>query len=229
MHARVNTIQRGHERARRNLPAGAGDRCDARASGVELHGAHGFLLSSFLSPYTNKRTDEYGGSLKNRVRIVAEIVDLIKTSVDPEFPVLIKTNSDDGLGDAGTNADNFPRLARALEETGIDALEISGAKPAREDIDAPEDQSYFAPYAENLDLHIPVISTGGNKSIDVIEEICQRGKVDFFGFARPLIAEPDLPNRWLTMSADAQCACISCNQCLGYLFKGHHLVTCQVM
>jgi 2,4-dienoyl-CoA reductase-like NADH-dependent reductase (Old Yellow Enzyme family) len=202
---------------------------EAEFDGVEIHGAHGFLLSSFLSPYTNKRTDEYGGSLKNRVRIVAEIVDGIKTSVDPDFPVLIKTNSDDGLGDAGTNAANYPQLARELEKTGIDAIEVSGAKPARQDIDAPENQSYFALYADHLDLRIPVISTGGNKSIDVVEGICRRGKVDFFGFARPLIAEPDLPNRWLEGAADAQCACISCNQCLGYLSKGHHLVTCQVM
>jgi 2,4-dienoyl-CoA reductase-like NADH-dependent reductase (Old Yellow Enzyme family) len=202
---------------------------EAEFDGVEIHGAHGYLLNTFLSPYTNKRTDAYGGSLENRVRIVAEIVDRIKTSVDPDFAVLIKTNCDDGLGDAGTNADNFPQLARELEKTGIDALEISGAKPAREDIDAPENQSYFAPYADHLDLRIPVISTGGNKSIDVIEGICQRGKVDYFGFARPLIAEPDLPNRWLEMAADAQCECISCNQCLGYLFKGHNLVTCQIM
>jgi 2,4-dienoyl-CoA reductase-like NADH-dependent reductase (Old Yellow Enzyme family) len=201
---------------------------EAEFDGVEIHGAHGYLLNTFLSPYTNQRTDTYGGSLENRVRIVAEIVDRIKTLIDPDFTVLVKTNCDDGLGDGGTNADNFPRLARALEKTGIDALEISGAKPAREDLETPESQSYFAPYADSLDLRIPVISTGGNKSIDVIEGICQRGKVDFFGFARPLIAEPDLPNRWLTMDADAQCECISCNQCLGYLFKGNKLVTCQV-
>lgn len=202
---------------------------EAGFDGVEIHCAHGYLLNTFLSPYTNKRTDVYGGSLENRVRIVAEIVDRIKTSVDPDITVLIKTNCDDGLGDAGTNADNFPQLARELEKAGIDALEISGAKPAREDLDMPEKQSYFAPYADSLDLRIPVISTGGNKSIDVVEGICQRGKVDFFGFARPLIAEPDLPNRWLEMVTDAQCKCISCNQCLDYLFKGHNLVTCQIM
>ena len=202
---------------------------EAEFDGVEIHGAHGYLLNTFLSPYTNKRTDAYGGALENRVRIVAEIVDRIKTSVHPDFAVLVKTNCDDGLGDAGIHAANFPQLAHELEKTGIDAIEISGAKPARKDIDAPEKQSYFAVYAENLDPLIPVISTGGNKSIDVVEEICQRGKVDFFGFARPLIAEPDLPNRWLEMVGDAQCECISCNECLDYLFEGQKLVTCQVM
>jgi 2,4-dienoyl-CoA reductase-like NADH-dependent reductase (Old Yellow Enzyme family) len=154
-------------------------------------------------------------------------VDGIKTAVDPDFVVLIKTNCDDGLGDAGIYAGNFPQLGDALAKTGIDALEVSGAKPARDHIDEPEQQSYFAPYAESLDLAIPVISTGGNKSVEVIEKICQRGKVHFFGFARPLILEPNLPNRWLAMEGDPQCDCISCNKCLTYLFEGKKLVTCQ--
>jgi len=200
---------------------------EAGFDGVEIHCAHGFLLNTFLSPYTNKRADKYGGSVQNRVRIIGEIVDGIKTSVDPDFPVLIKTNSDDGMGDAGINIDNFPQLADELVKTGIDAIEISGAKPAREDLDEPEKQSYFAVYAEKLNVDIPVITTGGNKSIDVVEKICQRGKVDYFGFARPLILEPDLPKRWLEMVGDVECDCISCNQCLVYLHEGNKLVTCQ--
>jgi 2,4-dienoyl-CoA reductase-like NADH-dependent reductase (Old Yellow Enzyme family) len=163
------------------------------------------------------------------VRIVAEIVDQIKTSVEPDFTVFIKTNCNDRQGVEGISADNFPYLAQELEKTGIDAIEISGAMPARTNIDAPEKQSYFARYTENLDLSIPVILTGGNISIDVIERICQREKVDFFGFARPLIAESDLPNRWLKMAGDTECECISCNQCLSYLFTGQNLVTCQVL
>ena len=202
---------------------------EAEFDGVEIHAAHGYLINTFLSPYTNKRTDVYGGSLENRVRIIAEIVDQIKTSIGPDFAVLIKTNCDDRLGTEGINAENFPNLALELERTGIDAIEISGARPARTNIDAPEKQSYFAEYAENLELSIPVILTGGNKSIDAVEGICQRGKVDFFGFARPLIAEPDLPKRWLEMRGDAECACISCNQCLSYLLSGQNLVTCQVL
>jgi 2,4-dienoyl-CoA reductase-like NADH-dependent reductase (Old Yellow Enzyme family) len=202
---------------------------EAEFDGVEIHGAHGYLLNTFLSPYANKRTDVYGGSLENRVRLVTEIVDQIKTSVGPDFTVLIKTNCNDRQGVEGINADNFPHLAQEIEKTGVDAIEISGAMPARKNIDEPEKQSYFAGYAENLELNIPVILTGGNKSIDVIERICQQEKVDFFGFARPLIAEPDLPNRWLKMVGDTKCECISCNQCLSYLFTGQNLVTCQVL
>ena len=78
---------------------------DLRAN--PIHGAHGYLLNTFLSPYTNKRTDVYGGSLKNRVRIVTEIVEQIKTSVGPDFAVLLKTNCDDRHGVEGINADNF--------------------------------------------------------------------------------------------------------------------------
>jgi len=214
----------------RNVFIAAARRAKAAGfDGVELHASHGFLLNTFLSPYTNQRTDQYGGSLQNRVRIVREIVDGIKTSVDPDFPVLIKTSCTDAMPDAGTNIDNFPQLADEIVKTGIDAIEISGNDTTRTGLDSAEKQSYYAEYAEKLDVHIPVILTGGNKNIDLIESICQQGKVDYFGFARPLIREPNLPNRWLEGTGNAECDCISCNQCAQYLFSGKNLVTCQLI
>ena len=131
-----------------------------------------------------------------------------------DFPELLKSS---------------PELADELAKSGIDALEISGNDTTRPNLDTPEKQSYYAPYAEKLSVDIPVILTGGNKNIDLIENICQGGKVDYFGFARPFIREPNLPTRWLEGVGNTECDCISCNLCAKYLFEGNNLVTCQVI
>ncbi len=200
---------------------------EAGFDGVELHAAHLFLLYSFLTPLTNKRTDHYGGSTHNRVRIIREIVEGIKGSVGGQFPVLLKVNSYD-VPEGGVNIKNFPELAHELSQTGIDALHLSGANPAKKDIDSPEDQSYHAVFAKAIDVSIPVIVTGGNKSIELMEKLYHPGTIDFFGLARPLILEPDLPNRWLNGEGDAECDCISCNECiLYYVIKNHKLLECR--
>jgi 2,4-dienoyl-CoA reductase-like NADH-dependent reductase (Old Yellow Enzyme family) len=199
--------------------------------GVQLHAAHGGLLSGFLSPYTNRRDDAYGGSVKNRARIVQEIVSQARDSVG-DFPILIKMNSTDYV-EGGIDADTFPGLAVEIESAGIDAIEISGGMwdclvrseeelgfrpvPAPEShtrINRPDRQSYFLKYAESLDLDIPVILVGGNRDIERLEEIVRQGMVDFIALCRPLISEPDLPNRWLEGRGSHTTECISCNSCI---------------
>jgi len=192
---------------------------EAGFDGVELHCAHGYLLSSFLSPYTNRRTDKYGGSTEKRVTIVREIITQVRKRIGSDFPILVKMNCNDNV-EGGIDLDSFPDLAKEIEKTGVDAIEVSGNNPIRKELDSPKEQSYFVKYAERLDLDIPVILTGGNKSVELIEKISQQGKVDFFGFARPLIREPNLPNRWLEGIGGEECTCISCNLCLQYLGKG---------
>ncbi|MCG8620064.1 MAG: NADH:flavin oxidoreductase, partial [Desulfobacterales bacterium] len=160
--------------------------------GVTLQGGHKFLLHSFLSPQTNNRTDAYGGSLENRVRIIGDIVADIKSKLGAGFPILIKVNTYDS-GPGGTTIDTFPQLAAAIAKTGVDAIELSGGVPSVPDIDDPTEQSYHAAYAKKLDLDLPVILTGGNKDIEILERIFGSGKVDFFAMARPLIRQPDLP------------------------------------
>ena len=199
---------------------------EAGFDGVELHCAHGYLLSSFLSPYTNRRTDKYGGSTEKRVTIVREIVTQVRKRIGSDFPVLVKMNCDDNV-EGGIDIDSFPALAKEIAKTGVDAIEVSGNNPIRKDIDQPEKQSYYLKYAERLNIDIPIILTGGNKSIVLIEKISQQGKVDFFGFARPLIREPDLPNRWLEGIGGEECTCISCNLCFQYLIKGE-MTRCHV-
>lgn len=216
--------------------------------GVQLHAAHGGLLSRFLSPYSNRRDDIYGGSISNRVRIIYEIVSKARQLVG-NFPILIKINCTDFI-EGGTEINTFPGLTHEIENTGVDAVEISGGMwdclvrseeelgfrpvPAPESqtrISSPEKQSYFLKYAEEIDLDIPVILVGGNRDIERLEEIINQCKVDFIAMSRPLIREPNLPNRWLEGQGRSTTECISCNSCIYnmYVHPGKpepDLVTC---
>ncbi len=199
--------------------------------GIQLHAAHGGLLSRFLSPYTNRRDDAYGGSPSNRARIIREIVSKARQSVS-DFPILIKMNCTDYL-EGGIEIDTFSDLAQEIEQAGVDAIEVSGGMwdclvrseqelgfrpvPAPEShtrIRSPEKQSYFLKFAETLNLGIPVILVGGNRYIERLETIVNQGKVDFIALSRPLICEPDLPNRWREGRGARTTACISCNSCI---------------
>jgi 2,4-dienoyl-CoA reductase-like NADH-dependent reductase (Old Yellow Enzyme family) len=192
---------------------------EAGFDGVELHCAHGYLLSSFLSPYTNRRTDKYGGSPEKRVTIVREIVTQIRKQLGSDFPVLVKMNCDD-IVEGGIGIDSFPALAHEVAKTGVDAIEVSGNNPLRKNLDQPEKQSYYSKYVERLNIDIPIILTGGNKSIVLLEKIFNQENVDFFGVARPLIREPNLPHRWLEGLGEKESSCISCNRCFQALVKG---------
>lgn len=199
--------------------------------GVQLHAAHGYLLSSFLSPYTNKRTDEFGGSVKDRVRIIESIVTLARKEVG-NFPILIKINCDDHV-EGGISKENFPELIKEIELTGVDAIEISGGiwdclvrtdqelgfKPvpipeSRTRINTPAKQSYYYDYVKNLKIAVPLILVGGNRNIELIEQLLLEGSIDFVSLSRPFIAEPGLPNRWLNYIGKESTACLSCNACL---------------
>jgi 2,4-dienoyl-CoA reductase-like NADH-dependent reductase (Old Yellow Enzyme family) len=205
--------------------------------GVQFHAAHGGMLSRFLSPYANRRLDEYGGSARDRVRIIAESVAGARQRVG-DFPILIKINGTDYV-EGGIDLDNLPELASEIERAGVDAVEVSGGMwdclvqseeelgfrpvPAPEShtrIRKPEKQSYFLSYAERLALGIPVILVGGNRDVERLEAIVQGGKVDFVSLCRPLICEPDLPNRWRAGRDHSGTACISCNSCLAEMYAG---------
>jgi 2,4-dienoyl-CoA reductase-like NADH-dependent reductase (Old Yellow Enzyme family) len=191
---------------------------EAEFDGVQLHGAHGYLLSSFLSPFTNTRTDRYGGSLEKRVTVVREIVQQARALVGPDFPILIKMNGDDFVS-GGTDIDTFPQLASEIERAGVQAVEVSGNNPVRAKVSA-EEQSYFLKYARKLKLSVPVILTGGNRSLERLERIAETGTPDFFGLARPLLREPGLPARWREGRGSPEAACISCNRCIKGFAKG---------
>ncbi|OGJ85951.1 MAG: hypothetical protein A2268_03495 [Candidatus Raymondbacteria bacterium RifOxyA12_full_50_37] len=189
--------------------------------GVQLHGAHGYLISQFVSPYTNRRTDDFGGSIKNRLRFVTEIITRIKRSLGDSFPVLIKWNSEDFVPQ-GLSQDQSLAMVFALQETGLDGIEISGgifessAKICRRHIKKPEDEAYYAGFAKRLKqdgLGIPVILAGGFRSAQKAGEIISSGIADLVSFCRPLIRDPALPDR-LRHNPSLRSDCISCNRCL---------------
>ena len=166
--------------------------------GVEIYAA-GYLLGSFLSPYTNTRTDRFGGSLENRVRVIADIISKARKLVGSDFPILAKLNCDDGL-EGGTNIDTFPAVAAQVEKAGVAAIDVIGP------VGNLEGESYFLKYAQKLRVKVPVILTGGNRNVDRLEQILQAGPPDFVAMARPFIREPDLAARWQARKGDPQAA-----------------------
>ncbi|HSL92694.1 MAG TPA: NADH:flavin oxidoreductase [Candidatus Limnocylindrales bacterium] len=195
---------------------------EAGFDGVQLHGAHGYLISQFLSPITNRRTDEYGGTPENRSRFLAKVVRAVRNSVGSEYPVWVKLNGDDFL-QGGFALEEAVPVARMLEREGIDAIEVSGGTPASGDrtpartrIDSAEKEAYHRELARAVKraVGVPVGLVGGLRSPSVIEETFRAGDADFFSMARPLIREPGLIRRWA--SGDfSRSACVSCNGCFG--------------
>jgi 2,4-dienoyl-CoA reductase-like NADH-dependent reductase (Old Yellow Enzyme family) len=189
--------------------------------GVQIHAAHGYLLSQYLSPFYNKRNDEYGGSLENRMRIVLEVVESIKGGVSADFPVMIKMNAQDFI-QGGMSANESIEVAAALDSTGIDAIELSGGtslsgklSPVRSGKLSSQDEEVFygkeaLKYKEKVSA--PLMLVGGIRSFEVAERLVNEGTADYISLSRPLIREPGLVNRW--RSGDLHKAtCLSDNLC----------------
>ena len=187
---------------------------------VQLHAAHGFLLNQFLSPFFNKRKDAYGGSFKNRARLLLEVCEEVRTAVGAHYPVMIKVNSSD-LTTPGQTLADFLRLSSHLAQIGIDAIEVSGgilvnaeSTPIRTGITSAEQEAYFAPAATALaeEVPVPVISVGGYRSYAVVRDTLENSEIAAIGLCRALIADPDLPKRW--QSGDHfTSSCVSCSRC----------------
>ncbi len=192
---------------------------EAGFDGVELHAAHGYLLNQFLSPYTNKRHDEYGGNLANRARIVQMIIRRIKERYGDEFTVLVKVNAADFLP-GGIKATDSVEIARLIAAAGADGLEVSGGmwesgdKIIRKGIKKPQQEAYFKDEAQQIKRAVgcPVILVGGLRSLEVMENIIAHGYADFISLARPLIREPNLAIKFKEGKNKADC--ISCNGCM---------------
>ena len=192
--------------------------------GVQLHAAHGYLLSEFLSPHINKRTDNYGGNTENRVRIIVEIFEGIKQVCGKNWPVLIKLQVNDFVKEEPSlKPPESIKIAKRIAEAGFDAIEISGgiyesdeeSDPWYLKIKKTSEEAYFLPYAKKIKKVIgdtPLILVGGIRSFEVAERIVKDGHADFVSMSRPLIMEPDLPNKWFNELSDKS-TCISCNRC----------------
>ncbi|MCG8566699.1 MAG: NADH:flavin oxidoreductase [Desulfobacterales bacterium] len=187
---------------------------------VQLHGAHGYLINQFLSPLTNQRTDEWGGSLENRCRFLEAVYKVVRSRVGDDYPVFIKLNVADHVEGGLSEADGLA-IAQRLSQLGMDALEISSGTPAsgnmgpaRPKINAPEKEAYNLGLAKAVKEKVscPVICVGGFRSQGVAQAAVTEGGMDFIALSRPLIAEPDLPKRW-EADPDYTAYCISCSKC----------------
>lgn len=178
----------------------------AHFDGVQIHGAHGYLVSQFLSPLANERTDQWGGSIENRMRFVLEVYRAMRAAVGPKFPIGIKINSAD-FQRGGFDESDATTVVKALEAEGIDMIEISGGTyesavmtgvgGVRES--TAEREAYFLPFAAKIRLaiKIPIMLTGGFRSAHAMNAAIESGTVDIVGMARPLAMEPHLCVRLL--------------------------------
>ena len=186
--------------------------------GVEVHAAHGYLLSQFLSPFFNRRQDVYGGSLENRARLAVQCVRAVREETCSGYPVLVKLNScdawDDPAGErGGLGEDESAQVAAWLVEAGASCIDVSGDWHAASTI-VSAGEPYFADFGARLsgELDVPVIVTGGWRDFSVASAHIKRDGIAGIAMSRPLICEPDLPRRW--QSGDtAPSACTSCGAC----------------
>lgn len=201
---------------------------EAGFDAVQIHGAHGYLFSQFLSPFTNRRKDSWGGSLENRLRLHREVYRSIRRQVGADYPVMIKLGVEDGFTGGLTFADG-EKAAQILADTGYDALEISsGVRGAKYEgmeyktkINKPAREGYFRNWAKEIKQHvnIPVIAVGGLKSLAMMEEMIQKKEADFIALCRPLITEPALIRKW-NQEPQKKPRCVYCNKCLEALHQG---------
>lgn len=180
--------------------------------GVQIHAAHGFFLSRFLSPAHNHRRDAYGGSALNRGQILTDILKGIREK-SPSLHISMKINCSDFTYGGLSPADSLA-ICRACAEAGIDSIEVSGAGTSVSGIRAGVNEAYFKDFALVLaeETDVPVILVGGHRSPENMEKVLNEGKIECLSLSRPLVREPDLPDRW--RNGDTRPAeCISCNMC----------------
>lgn len=173
---------------------------EAGFSGVQIHAAHGYLISQFLSPHDNRRTDKYGGSLENRMRFLKEIYLGMREELGKDFPIGIKINSTDFKEDGLTEEDSLETIVE-LANLGLDFVEISGGTYERPAMmgatSTSSNKVFFAEYSKKLKqkVDIPVIVTGGIRSINAMNILLNDNTTDFIGIARPLTIDPNIPNK----------------------------------
>jgi len=201
----------------------------AKAAGfdaVEIHGAHGYLVGQFLSPYSNKRTDEYGGSFENRARFPLEVLAKVRNAVGKDYPVLYRLSSEEFVT-GGLTIEDTRKFATMLVDHGIDAIHVSGGvyesaamiiQPAA----VPQGVyvSNAAAIKEAIGSRVPVIVVGRIKDPAMAADIIHDGKADMIAMGRALLADPDLPSKLQAGTPEEIRRCIGCTQaCIDRLFQ----------
>ena len=199
---------------------------EAGCDGVQIHAAHGYLISQFLAPCTNHRTDNYGGSLKKRAHFLFEVYEKTRSYVGRDFTITIKINGSDYFPD-GLECEESLKVTQQLAELGLDGVEVSGGNPISKPL-TPVPQAIKAgdneiPFKNELlmftkSLSIPVAAVAGIRSLETVAELLNKG-VSLISLSRPLICEPDLIKQWQA-GREEPSRCNSCNRCFIPAFKG---------
>lgn len=206
------------------------------ADAVQIHAAHHSFPSQFLSPITNHRNDEWGGSLENRTRFHVEIYKAIRAAVGDEFPIFIKFGIEDSFQNGLAAVDGLKAAAMMAHQGCYDLWEISqgimdyshwNGTPMHTAIRAPADEAYFRTWSRSVKQQIqqPVALTGGIRSCSVAETLVLNSETDLIGMCRPFIREPNLLNRWKNGDT-RKASCISCNQCVTKLLQAGKPLAC---
>lgn len=194
---------------------------EAGFDGVQLHAAHNFWVSRFISPCINHRTDEYGGDQVRRTRLLLEIYETVRKEV-PDLHITMKMNCSD-FRHGGLTPDDAMVTCLIMAEAGIDSIEISGNGTSVAGIRPGKDEAYFLPFAKEFKTrsNVPVILVGGLRSPDLMNRIVEEDGIEMLSLSRPLVREPDLVKRWENGDT-APARCISCNMC--YQTPGHRCI-----
>ena len=194
--------------------------------GVEIHGAHGYLVAQFMSPYSNKRTDEYGGNLINRMRFPLEIISNIRAKAGHDFPILFRISGDE-LVPGGRTIEDTKAMAMLLEQAGVNAIHVSAGVYASMTAIIPPSavrHGWITDFAADVKkiVSIPVITVGRINDPILAETIIASGKADLVSMGRGSLADPELPNKASAGKFDEINYCIGCLQgCVGNLFRGN--------
>lgn len=203
----------------------------AGADGVELHGAHGYLIQEFLSPYTNRRTDEYGGSFDNRMRFITEIIDEIRRQCGPDFPIIARISVDEFYreigdpADEGITLDEGIRIVKRLEECGVNAIDVSSATYETMNywLEPTSFQTGWRSYLAKTvkeNVKIPVLAANLIRSPEQAEQQLADGAQDFISLGRPLLADPDWANKAQAGHSEEIRRCICCLWCFESMLDG---------
>lgn len=207
----------------------------AGCDGVELHAAHGYLIQQFLSPNTNKRTDQYGGSFENRMRFLLEIIDGIRSNCGKDFPIVVRLTVDEMYSEIGQNGKGYNleegiKMAKILSDKGIDAIDVSSAtydtfnywlEPTTF---TPGWRKYLASEVKKV-VDIPVIAANLIRSPKQAEMQLEEGTQDFISLGRPLIADPHWPNKVKSGNENLIKRCVCCLYCFESMMKGAYKYT----
>ena len=197
---------------------------------VEVVAGVGALISGFLSPLTNRRADQYGGTLENRARFLLEIIEGVRSQVGPDYPIICRINVEE-LMEGGNTPDELRKVALMAEESGIDAFSCGigwheSSKPSLV-MEVPQGHWLFLARAMKKAVRVPVMIAYRLHSPYIAEEAIEGGAIDFWEMCRPLIADPELPNKVSEGRPEDIVSCISCNYCFSRVFSSQPL-TCTV-